>query len=328
MSKSEIEWIDYQWNPLTGCIKKCSFCYCTKQVKRFSGDVRWNLKHANCMRKSEVYVLDERFITPTGATLNTPFGFAPTFHRYRLDVPATWKTTRKVLVCGEGELFGPWVPDSIITEVFDAASKYPKHHYLFITRYPERYKALADRGMLPKKENFWYGYSLPSDGNTTFVNKGFNTFVVAMPILGPIDIPKCKWLVIGTDWRKLVKIEPKEEWINAAIEKARKNKCRIFMNSDLKKYLNGKKDLIQEYPEEMLKVEHGDEARRRDVCAECGKEDTKANMITLLARSARGESAVNVCFFCKKCFEKFCGERNIDATNLKLRAYKNEISEQ
>jgi len=31
--KSKIEWTDYTWNPITGCLKNCDYCYARKMAE-------------------------------------------------------------------------------------------------------------------------------------------------------------------------------------------------------------------------------------------------------------------------------------------------------
>jgi len=37
MNKTAIEWCDMTWNPVTGCLHRCPYCYADRQVERFSG---------------------------------------------------------------------------------------------------------------------------------------------------------------------------------------------------------------------------------------------------------------------------------------------------
>ena len=42
MNRSKIEYIDYTWNPITGCQHHCEYCYARKMAKRFAGNIRLN----------------------------------------------------------------------------------------------------------------------------------------------------------------------------------------------------------------------------------------------------------------------------------------------
>ena len=35
MDKTKIEWCDSTWNPLTGCLHDCEYCYARKIANRF-----------------------------------------------------------------------------------------------------------------------------------------------------------------------------------------------------------------------------------------------------------------------------------------------------
>lgn len=91
MNKSKIEWCDHTWNPITGCNHGCHYCYARTMTARFSGDVRLNkMCKADYSTQtgpdgSTLYVLDKPMLSETGHPLVYPFGFEPTFHRYRMD---------------------------------------------------------------------------------------------------------------------------------------------------------------------------------------------------------------------------------------------------
>lgn len=43
MKKSNIEWCDFTWDPVTGCRNDCSFCESRKRLSHFKGDIRFHL---------------------------------------------------------------------------------------------------------------------------------------------------------------------------------------------------------------------------------------------------------------------------------------------
>ena len=73
-----------------------------------------------------------------GKTTNAPypFGFKPTFHRYRLNQPMRWTKPRDIFVCSMADLFGEWVPTEWISAVIEACKAAPQHRYLFLTKNP------------------------------------------------------------------------------------------------------------------------------------------------------------------------------------------------
>lgn len=36
MNKTKIEWCDSTWNPVTGCLHNCEYCYARKIAERFA----------------------------------------------------------------------------------------------------------------------------------------------------------------------------------------------------------------------------------------------------------------------------------------------------
>lgn len=75
-----------------------------------------------------------------------PKGFAPTYHAYTMDYPEKRKTPARIFVSSMGDLFGEWVPDIWIEDVFAACKRAPQHTYLFLTKNPQRYLDMATPG--------------------------------------------------------------------------------------------------------------------------------------------------------------------------------------
>lgn len=41
MDKTKIEWCDSTWNPVTGCLHGCEYCYARQIAERFRGEGRF-----------------------------------------------------------------------------------------------------------------------------------------------------------------------------------------------------------------------------------------------------------------------------------------------
>ncbi|HPS31051.1 MAG TPA: DUF5131 family protein, partial [bacterium] len=39
MSKTKIEWCDWTWNPVWGCLNNCPYCYARSIAKRFGKQI-------------------------------------------------------------------------------------------------------------------------------------------------------------------------------------------------------------------------------------------------------------------------------------------------
>ncbi|MBQ8109397.1 MAG: DUF5131 family protein [Clostridia bacterium] len=164
-SKTRIDWADATWNPVTGCLHGCEYCYARGIANRFGLPYAPKLGDPG-MEGAKKYDSDEGMDTmlelvkpyeANGRKQPYPMGFLPTFHRYKLEEPQHWKKPRTIFVCSMADLFGEWVPDEWIKAVFDACEAAPQHRYLFLTKDPGRYCDLERAGLLPSGDNYWFG---------------------------------------------------------------------------------------------------------------------------------------------------------------------------
>lgn len=250
MEKSKIDWTDDTWNPISGCYHGCEYCYAREMTKRFGKNLPDLSDFA--IKNKGLHLLDNRIdSTPY------PFGFEPTFHAYLLDKYAN-KKGRNIFVCSMADLFGSWVPDSWIEEVFKACEKAPQHNYLFLTKNPKRYGELRAKGIMRHSENMWYGYSMTNNSFIIPYVREKNVFVSIEPILEEIHIPYSDlggcidWVIIGAETgRRKNKVIPKREWIERIVYDCHTNKIPIFMKSSLADIWG--EPLIQEFPKELRK---------------------------------------------------------------------------
>lgn len=268
VENTKIDYVKSTWNPVTGCLHGCEYCYARGIANRFSG--YWDesiLRHSGA--DGNIHVIDKpMYKHTTGKNRDChvhniqapyPYGFEPTLHRYRLDEYCN-KKGRNIFVCSMADLFGEWVPDSWIEEVFTACEAAPQHNYLFLTKNVGRY---AEHGV-PMAENMWYGTSITKESDTDLFNSlpAFcNTFVSIEPILEDLQVEKCNimfrqvdWFIIGaeTGIRKN-KVMPERKWIEDIVHECRKNNKPIFMKSSLADIWG--EPLIQEFPVALRKLE-------------------------------------------------------------------------
>lgn len=197
MNKTKIEWCDSTWNPVTGCLHGCEYCYARRVAQRFGKrlpDLSGYPKGHSGTHLLENKIDDNPY----------PYIFEPTFRAYRLDEPQHKTKPLTIFVCSMADLFGDWVPDEWIEDVFAACKKSPQHRYLFLTKNPARYARLADAGSLPRGANFWYGSSTPSPEDSAFRSNEYNTFLSVEPILAdftlkqePVSSSFANWVILG-----------------------------------------------------------------------------------------------------------------------------------
>lgn len=113
MRKTEIEWTEATWNPVTGCTKVsqgCKNCYAERMSKRLAG--RYG------------YPADEPFRV--------------TLHLNRLEEPLRVRKPTTFFVCSMSDLFHKDVPTEFIDEVFAVMAMCPQHTFQVLTKRPER----------------------------------------------------------------------------------------------------------------------------------------------------------------------------------------------
>lgn len=136
-----IEWCDYSWNPVKGCFHACQW-----KMK----DSKGNEVIANCYAEDVANKFTKAY----------PQGFE---HHYFdpkvLPQPANQKVPSKIFCDSMSDLFGAWVPDGEIAQVFNAMDAAPWHTFQSLTKWPKRLVQLPFG--FPK--NLWVGCSSPPD---------------------------------------------------------------------------------------------------------------------------------------------------------------------
>jgi len=107
VNKTSIDWTDMSWNPVTGCSRKCDYCYAARIAKRFGRS------------------------------------FEPTYHPERLTEPLRRKKPSKIFACSMGDLFDPAITHEQIERAFGVMAITPHHVYQVLTKRPERMLAWA-----------------------------------------------------------------------------------------------------------------------------------------------------------------------------------------
>lgn len=180
MNKTAIEWCDFTWNPVTGCLHGCEYCYARRLATRFNGG-----------------------------------NFKPTFRRDRLEQPIKREKPSRIFVCSMADLFGDWVSCFWIRDVIDVVEQCSQHTFLFLTKNPAMYELVNFRGL----KNIWLGvtcvdqeaYTVASSYMPDIQNQGYRTFASVEPIFSVIDLHHWipDWLIIGAQTGPKA---PKIEW--------------------------------------------------------------------------------------------------------------------
>ena len=237
MNLTNIDWCQFTWNPITGCLHDCGYCYARGLAKRF-------LKAF-------------------------PNGFKPTFHPERLNEPAKEKDPAHIFTVSMGDMFGDWVPSEWIDSVFRAMHKVPQHQYTILTKNPggvNLWLSHYDGPMPGRKVMLGTSFTGGQDFNggwrladmERLSQSAFTPIVSLEPFLSPIPqkalyvLDWAKWIIIGglTGPRKF---QPPAEWIDPIIEWAHNRSIPVFVKRN-----TGYAGAPQEYPEGVM---HGEVKR-------------------------------------------------------------------
>lgn len=287
-TKTKIDWCDSTWNPVTGCLHGCEYCYARRIAERFGGCWRLDLPpdtswHGNVGERKlmgdyarhndgKCHVLDEPeiecavFDPPSGYRGKVkpyPYYFSPTFHRYRLGEPQSWKKPRNIFVCSMADLFGEWVPGEWIREIVEACDAAPQHRYMFLTKDPKRYAELRAKDIQPPA-NSWIGTSATTDTEakeqtlalSECWNVNANWFVSVEPLLEPMssealeDLSAMQWVIVGAETgNSKNKVIPERKWVDEIVDACAKVGTPLFMKDSLRDLMGN--DFQQEFPWEV-----------------------------------------------------------------------------
>lgn len=263
MNKTKIEWCDSTWNPVTGCLKGCEYCYAKSMTNRFKGFDRLTLPDKS--ESKGKHVLETPAKWNNGKIAPYPFSFEPTLHKYRLDQPKKWTEPRTIFVGSMADLFGEWVPDEWINEVFMACKKAPQHRYLFLTKNSKRYQLLHWADKLPNKShmnNMWLGATITNcaqvrELSIEYLPRYANTFLSIEPLIENItselytELDGIKWVIIGAETgNHKNKVIPRKEWISNIVSDCADRSIPVFMKNSLIPII-GEENMRREFPWEM-----------------------------------------------------------------------------
>ncbi len=252
MNKTKIEWVKnpdgtqgYTWNPITGCLNGCEYCYARKLANT---------------RLKQRYLANRNIAPFTGiaakcfmlnwkeAVLKNPF--YPRFWPERLyEVGNSWdrrtwhKKIKGVFVCDMSDLFGIGIPEEWTRQVLNALSDTPHRLYL-LTKQPQNLPAWS-----PFPDNCWVGVSAT---NSEYARRAIIEFhfvearvkYLSIELLldsegySPwkyLDFSGIKWLIIGAQTKPYR--PPKIEWVQEIVQAADKAGIPVFLKNNLRELL-------------------------------------------------------------------------------------------
>lgn len=218
-----VSWAGYTWNPITGCLHGCTYCYARAIANHY--------------------------------TAAFPAGFTPLFHEERLNAPANTQVPRKHLdnpdyrrcfVCSMADMFGRWVPLEWIERILAIEHGNPQWEYLHLTKFPDRYPELV---MPPTA---WVGTSVDEQKRVRIAERAFRAvdgvkvkWLSLEPLLEPLefsDLSMFGWVVIGAQTAtnqpdgvgRVPAFAPPLEWVLRITDQAEEAGARVHWKPNLR----------------------------------------------------------------------------------------------
>jgi protein gp37/ParB-like chromosome segregation protein Spo0J len=193
----DIEWAMWSWNPITGCLHDCPYCY--------ARDIAGNKRMASAY----------------------PNGFAPTLKARSLLAPRHMAVPREahadarfrnVFTGSMTDLFGRWVPEEWIEAVLREMHAAPDWNFLCLTKFPKR---MAEFDI---PENVWMGTTVDLQARVAAAEAGFAKlkckvkWLSCEPLLEPLKLKQLElfdWMVVGgaSASSKSPEWHPPSQWI-------------------------------------------------------------------------------------------------------------------
>ncbi len=207
-TRSNIEWTEMTWNPVTGCTKVsqgCKNCYAERMAGRLEA------------------MGAERYRN----------GFRVTVHPDLLDVPRRWRQPRVVFVNSMSDLFHDDVPLAYIERVFATMRDCPHHTFQVLTKRSERLAELAP--LLPWPKNVWMGVSVEDERVLSRVHDlrqvpAAVRFLSLEPLIGPLDalpLEGMHWVIVGGESGPRARPMEKE-WVRSIFRQCRAARVPFF----------------------------------------------------------------------------------------------------
>lgn len=235
-NSDNIEWARWSWNPVTGCLHNCAYCYARDIAERFYP------------QKFQPSLVPSR--------LNAPFNTRqPDFSV--INDPVERMGRRNVFVCSMADLFGKWVPREWIEAVLSQIESNPQWTFLLLTKFPVR---MAEFNY---PDNVWLGTSVDYQWAVDRAEKAFTKIKASgfsgvcwlscepmMEKLTFTSLDMFDWVVMGGSSRstQTPEFRPPFEWIVHLHNQARMSGCKIYQKTNLIPGMNDDQR-IREYPD-------------------------------------------------------------------------------
>lgn len=259
MNHTAIEWVKnpdgtqgYTWNPITGCLNGCPYCYARKLANG-------RLKQRYLANKN-VALLETEQYEPIFIEKSQYDPFYPRFWEKKLAEPYTkttrWGSSRRytqnpkgIFVCDMSDLFGLGIPEEWTRKVLKVISDNPQHRFYLLTKQPQNLIKFS-----PFPDNCFVGVTV-TDGHkfveacNHLIHVEAKTIYLSLePLLdwhippdilsGDLTAQQINWLIIGAQTKPYK--PPKIEWVEEIVRAADRAGVPVFLKDNLLELANYK----------------------------------------------------------------------------------------
>jgi protein gp37 len=211
-TNEQIDWAKWSWNPVTGCLHNCVYCYARDIAIRYYPE-----KFEPTFRPDRLKAPQYTFVP---AEADEQIGF------------------RNVFVCSMADLFGKWVPQEWIDAILDEVRAAPQWNFLFLTKFPQR---LAE---IRWPENAWVGTTVDEQYRVDIAEKAFRKVEAPVKWLScePLrerltfsSLDMFDWVVVGGQSKstQAPAFQPPWEWVEHLWQQARAAACLMYWKPNL-----------------------------------------------------------------------------------------------
>ena len=146
-------------------------------------------------------------------------------HEASVEIPLTWKKSRRVFVNSMSDLFHPDVPGEFVRRIWNVMERTPQHHYQILTKRPQRMAALLKEIAPQPLQNVWLGTSVEDERVVERMDHlrdvpasvRFISFEPLIGDVGQIDLTNIHWAIVGGESGPRAR-PMDEEWVESILD--------------------------------------------------------------------------------------------------------------
>ncbi len=212
-TNDNIEWAAWSWNPVTGCLHGCEYCYARDIANRFYP------------YRFEPAFLPNRLSAPKNTRVGQP--------RWHDDIGY-----RGVFVGSMCDQFGAWVPQEWLDAVMEQVRAAPQWTFIFLTKNPARLPSVQ------WPDNAWVGTTVDIRARLKPAQEAFSQvnasvrFLSCEPLredLHAEDLTMFDWVIIGGQSQSsgAPAMQPEWDWVWSLHRAAEGCGCAVYWKPNL-----------------------------------------------------------------------------------------------